>query len=80
MPKKFVGMNSKALEAKARRDIVKQEADAKKQKAIEDELWRDDDKNNIKKQKRKASLINQFFFLQQSVLNYLMKFILYANV
>lgn len=53
MPKKFVGMNSKALEAKARRDAIKQEADAKKKKAIEDEFWKDDDKNAIKKQKRK---------------------------
>lgn len=48
-------MNSKALEAKARRDAIKQEADAKKQKAIDDELWKDDDKNVAKKQKRKAS-------------------------
>ncbi|XP_025208088.1 coiled-coil domain-containing protein 124 [Melanaphis sacchari] len=53
MPKKFVGMNSKALEAKARKDAIKQEADAKKKKAIEDEFWKDDDKNSIKKQKRK---------------------------
>lgn len=57
MPKKFVGMNSKALEAKARKDAIKQEADAKKKKAIEDEFWKDDDKNAIKKQKRKASYI-----------------------
>lgn len=64
-------MNSKALEAKARRDIVKQEADAKKQKAIEDELWKDDDKNSIKKQKRKASFIeNNVFSCQQNVFNY----------
>ncbi|VVC25504.1 High mobility group box domain,Coiled-coil domain-containing protein 124 [Cinara cedri] len=55
MPKKFVGMNSKALEAKARRDQIKQEADAKKKQAIEDELWRDDDKSVVKKQKRKAN-------------------------
>jgi len=46
-------MNSKASEAKARRDAVKQEAEIKKKKEIEDELWRDDDKNCIKKQKRK---------------------------
>lgn len=59
MPKKFVGMNSKAMEAKARRDAIKQDADAKKQKAIEDELWKDDDKNIAKKQKRKAS----FFYI-----------------
>lgn len=57
MPKKFVGMNSKAVEAKARRDAIKQEADAKKQKAIDDELWKDDDKNAVKKQKRKVSFI-----------------------
>jgi len=57
MPKKFVGMNSKALEAKARREAAKQEEDAKKKKAVEDELWRDDDKNSAKKQKRKASLL-----------------------
>jgi len=55
MPKKFVGMNSKALEAKARRDAIKQEAEAQKKKAIEDEFWKDDDKNTAKKQKRKAS-------------------------
>lgn len=54
MPKKFVGMNSKALEVKARKDAIKQEADLKKQKAIEDELWKDDDKNAAKKQKRKV--------------------------
>jgi len=53
MPKKFAGMNSKALEAKARRDAIKQDADARKQKAIEDEYWKDDDKNTAKKQKRK---------------------------
>lgn len=57
MPKKFVGMNSKALEAKNRRDAIKQEADAKKQKAIDDELWKDDDKNVVKKQKRKVSFV-----------------------
>jgi hypothetical protein len=53
MPKKFVGMNSKASEAKARRDAIKQEADAQKKKAIEDEYWKDDDKNSAKKHKRK---------------------------
>lgn len=66
MPKKFVGMNSKASEAKARRDAVKQEADAKKQKALEDELWKDDDKNVARKQKRKVRFIS--FFHQFSIL------------
>ncbi|XP_050424059.1 coiled-coil domain-containing protein 124 [Adelges cooleyi] len=53
MPKKFVGMNSKAMEAKARKDALKQEADANRKKAIEDELWKDDDKNVARKLKRK---------------------------
>lgn len=61
MPKKFIGMNSKAMEAKSRRDAIKQDADAKKQKAIEDELWRDDDKNIAKKQKRKVSFFYIFY-------------------
>jgi len=60
MPKKFIGMNSKALEAKAKRDAIKQDADSKKQKAIEDEYWKDDDKNTAKKQKRKASFLKLF--------------------
>lgn len=63
MPKKFIGMNSKALEAKARRDAIKQEADAKKQKAIEDELWKDDDKNNARKQKRKVCFVGKIFLI-----------------
>lgn len=53
-------MNSKALEAKAKRDAIKQDADSKKQKAIEDEYWKDDDKNTAKKQKRKASFLKLF--------------------
>lgn len=53
-------MNSKAVEAKARRDAIKLDADAKKQKAIEDALWKDDDKNTAKKQKRKASISDIF--------------------
>lgn len=71
MPKKFVGMNSKAMEAKIRRDATKQEADARKQKAIEDELWKDDDKNVVKKQKRKVNLLNvlKIFFLLDIFLN-----------
>jgi len=60
MPKKFIGMNSKALQAKAKRDAIKQDADSKKQKAIEDEYWKDDDKNIAKKQKRKASFLKLF--------------------
>jgi len=74
MPKKFVGMNSKASEAKARRDAIKQEADAKKKKAIEDEFWKDDDKNTVKKQKRKASCTTIF------LVHLFTKFIIYLCI
>lgn len=76
MPKKFVGMNSKASEAKARRDAIKQEADAQKKKAIEDEYWKDDDKNTAKKQKRKASciIILLIYLLTKILINLLIKY------
>ncbi|XP_048733913.1 coiled-coil domain-containing protein 124-like [Ostrea edulis] len=53
MPKKFKGENSKAAEARAKKASAKAEADLKKQQAIEDEYWRDDDKHVAKKQQRK---------------------------
>lgn len=53
MPKKFKGENSKAQEARARKEAVRLEEVAKKQAAIEDEYWKDDDKNNARKQQRK---------------------------
>ncbi len=56
MPKKFKGENTKAQEARARRSAAKEAADAAKQKAIEDEYWRDDDKHVAKKQQRKVLL------------------------
>ncbi|XP_067666682.1 coiled-coil domain-containing protein 124-like [Haliotis asinina] len=53
MPKKFKGENSKAVEARARRDAQKHAEQEKKQKEAEDELWRDDDKHVARKQQRK---------------------------
>lgn len=53
MPKKFKGENSKAAEARARQTAAKEEEKIKKQKQIEDELWRDDDKHVARKQQRK---------------------------
>ncbi|XP_046574387.1 coiled-coil domain-containing protein 124-like [Haliotis rubra] len=53
MPKKFKGENSKAVEARARRDAQKYAEQEKKQKEAEDELWRDDDKHVARKQQRK---------------------------
>lgn len=53
MPKKFKGENSKAAEARSRKASAQAEAEHKKQQAIEDEYWRDDDKHVAKKQQRK---------------------------
>ncbi|CAF0868633.1 unnamed protein product [Adineta ricciae] len=52
MPKKF-GTNTKAAEANARKDAVKQANEREKQQKLEDEYWRDDDKHVQKKQQRK---------------------------
>ncbi|CAF1338882.1 unnamed protein product [Adineta ricciae] len=52
MPKKF-GTNTKAAEANARKDAVKQANEREKQQKLEDEHWRDDDKLVQKKQQRK---------------------------
>ncbi|XP_002736202.1 coiled-coil domain-containing protein 124-like [Saccoglossus kowalevskii] len=55
MPKKFKGENSKAVVAKARKAEAKAIEDERREKAIEDEKWRDDDKYVARKQERKAS-------------------------
>ncbi|ELU05690.1 hypothetical protein CAPTEDRAFT_214772 [Capitella teleta] len=52
MPKKFKGENSKASEAKARKEAARLEAAEKKKKEIEDEFWRDDDKHEEREKKR----------------------------
>lgn len=55
MSKKF-GINTKSAEARARKDAVKQTNDREKQQRLEDEYWRDDDKQVQKKQHRKVNL------------------------
>ena len=57
MPKKFKGENSKAAEARARKESKRQEELEKKQKALEDEYWRDDDKHALRKQQRKVCAV-----------------------
>lgn len=54
MPKKFASENSKAVAAKARKAAAQEEQVLKKQKEVEDEYWKDDDKNLAKKQARKV--------------------------
>lgn len=58
MPKK-IGMNTKAVEAKARKDEKKKSENDAKQKQIEDELWKDDDKHVNKKAQRKVIIVER---------------------
>lgn len=53
MPKKFVGENSKAAAAKARKNEKADAEKAKKDKELEDAKWADDNKQLAKKQARK---------------------------
>ncbi|XP_022668710.1 coiled-coil domain-containing protein 124-like isoform X1 [Varroa destructor] len=52
MPKKLQ-TNQKAVDARARKDALKQAEKERMQKAKDDEYWRDDDKQLAKKQARK---------------------------
>ncbi|XP_054734304.1 coiled-coil domain-containing protein 124 [Anastrepha obliqua] len=52
MPKKM-GMNSKAVEARERKQAVKQAKSERAVKEAEDRLWQDNDKNLAKKQQRR---------------------------
>ncbi|XP_037946895.1 coiled-coil domain-containing protein 124-like [Teleopsis dalmanni] len=52
MPKK-TGMNSKAVEARERKEATKKATQEKAKKDAEDKLWQDDDKNLAKKQQRR---------------------------
>ena len=54
MPKKFKGENSKAVEARARKESAKQQEELKKQKAVDDAYWADDDKHVNAKAQRKV--------------------------
>ncbi|CAM4759014.1 unnamed protein product [Rotaria magnacalcarata] len=58
MSKKF-GINTKSAEARARKDAVKQSNEREKQQRVEDEYWRDDDKQVQKKLQRKDERENK---------------------
>ena len=55
MPKKFRGENSKAVEARARKAAQKDAETERKQRELEDEYWKEDDKHVLKKLQRKVS-------------------------
>lgn len=52
MPKKFVGENSKAVAARARKAAVKEAENSKKAQEAEDRAWKDDDKQLLKKKQK----------------------------
>jgi len=55
MPKKFVGQNSKAVEATARKNATRDAKKAEEERAAEDALWADDNKHVKKKEERKQA-------------------------
>lgn len=56
MPKKFVGENSKAIAARARKAAAKEAETIKKALEAEDRAWQDDDKQLLKKKQKQEEL------------------------
>ncbi|XP_046752203.1 coiled-coil domain-containing protein 124 [Diprion similis] len=56
MPKKFVGENSKAVAARARKAAVKEAETSKKVQEAEDKAWQDDDKQLQKKKQKQEEM------------------------
>lgn len=54
MPKKFVGENSKAVAARARKAAAKEAETIKKALEAEDRAWQDDDKQLLKKKQKQV--------------------------
>lgn len=54
MPKKFVGENSKAVAARARKAAIKDAENSKKAQEAEDKAWQDDDKQLLKKKQKQV--------------------------
>ena len=52
MPKKFLGENSKAVVARARKAAAKEAENTKKAQEAEDKAWQDDDKQLLKKKQK----------------------------
>ncbi|PBC27944.1 coiled-coil domain-containing protein 124 [Apis cerana] len=56
MPKKFVGENSKAVAARARKAAAKEAENTKKALEAEEKAWQDDDKQLLKKKQKQEEL------------------------
>lgn len=74
MPKKFVGENSKAVAARARKAAAKEAENTKKALEAEEKAWQDDDKQVLKKKQKQACiLIALYSILKEIVLNNCLK-------
>ncbi|KAG7198671.1 hypothetical protein KM043_006026 [Ampulex compressa] len=56
MPKKFVGENSKAVAARARKAAAKEVENTKKAQEAEEKAWQDDDKQVLKKKQKQEEM------------------------
>lgn len=56
MPKKFVGENSKAVAARARKAAAKEAENIKKAMEAENKAWEDNDKQLLKKKQKQVRL------------------------
>lgn len=63
MPKKFATENTKAVAARERKKTAKEIENERKEKAIEDARWKDDDKQVLKKQQKKVCNALALFIL-----------------
>lgn len=54
MPKKFVGENSKAVAARARKAAAKEAENTRKAEEAEEKAWQDDDKQVLKKKQKQV--------------------------
>ena len=61
MPKKKLGTHPKAVEARERKANQKSEEEARRQKEVEDEYWKDENKALKRKEERKVSRLLFWF-------------------
>lgn len=66
MPKKFVGENSKAVAARARKAAAKEAENVKKAMEAEEKAWEDNDKQLLKKKQKQVIVSSNFLFEKKS--------------
>lgn len=69
MPKKFVGENSKAVAARARKAAAKEAEHSRKAQEAEDKAWEDDDKTIQKKKQKQVSPLTSYLHIIIDMIN-----------